>query len=340
MSSDPVLDKYGIILLDPDYDPFANFMALGDGYMQEKWYSKFLGQTLYELTKSRDIVKLVKDKSWTEDKHLQAERPKDVIDAHYDLNVDLFKAMLDPTMSYTCAYWRAGANTLADAQYDKNELICQKLELEPGMVIADLGCGFGSFARHAQENHGVTVVGYTLSQDQAEIAQQYCEVRVADYATLYGKFDRIISMGMMEHVGPKNYRTYMKTVYRHLEDDGISLFQTIGYNTGYHASHPWIHKRIFPHGVLPSMSQLTKAMEGLFVLEDVENFGTDYAITAQTWHNNFLKAVYEGELNVTHEFFLMWTFYLLFFRAAFLAREFQLWQVVMTKRRLDQPKRV
>ena len=334
------LSDYGIRLKDPDYDPFATLMALGDGYVDGKWECDDLGATLYQLTRSRDIVKLVKDKSITVPTDEQAERAQEVIDIHYDMGNDLFRAMLDRTMSYTCAYWRAGASTLEAAQSDKNELICQKLELEPGMVIADLGCGFGSFARHAQDIHDVTVIGYTLSQEQADIAGDFMEVRVADYTQLRGRYDRIISMGMLEHVGPANYRDYMKVNYRHLEKNGIALFQTIGYNLSRGQVHPWINTHIFPNGALGSFAQLAEAMEGLFVLEDVENFGTDYATTAQAWFDNFARAVHSGRYRCHPRFYRMWEFYIMFFKAAFLAREFQLWQVVMTKQRLYQPRRV
>ncbi len=334
-SIDPKLSDYGIKLVDPSYDPFADFMALGDGYVTEKWDCDDLGDTLYQLTRSRDIVKLVKNKRITVPIDEQATRGQEVIDTHYDIGNDLFKAMLDSTMSYTCGYWRAGAHNLEQAQYDKNELICQKLELESGMVIADLGCGFGSFARHAQDNHDVTVIGYTLSQEQAEIAKDYMEVHVKDYTQLRGKYDRIISMGMLEHVGPANYRTYMKTNYRHLKQDGIALFQTIGYNLSRGQVHPWINTHIFPNGALGSFAQLAESMEGMFVLEDVENFGTDYAITAQAWWDNF-----DRNYPCDERFHRLWHFYIMFFKAAFLTREFQLWQVVMTKQRPTQPRRV
>ena len=305
-------------------------MSLGDGYVSGRWDTQDLGQTLYELTKSGDIVRLVKDKTIG---NISQDKPEEVIHQHYDISNELFRAMLDPTMSYTCGYWRAGATNLEQAQHDKNELICQKLELEPGMSIVDLGCGFGSFAKHAQENHDVRVIGYTLSKEQAQIAKDFCDVRVEDYRKVTGTFDRVISMGMLEHVD--NYREYMKVVYRHLADDGISLFQTIGVNHSRGQSHPWINRHIFPNGSLPSLAQLCSAMEGRLVLEDLENFGTDYAITSQAWWDNF-----DQNFECSPLFHRMWHFYIMFFKAAFLTRTFQLWQVTMTKHREQQPRRV
>lgn len=340
------LDKYGIQLLDPDYDPFSDFMALGDGYMDAKWQSDDIALTLLELTRSRDIVRLVKDKRFNRNASAQFNYqntfPTQVVDEHYDRHEQVILSMLgDCYRLYTCADWRGGAQTITQAQAHKVERINQKLELEDDMSVLDLGCGWGGYADATKLNYDVHITGYNLSESAAGMAEIYCDtVIVGDYGDAVGQFDRVISLGLLEHVGPQNYRRYMKTVYSCLKPDGISLFQTIGYNKKQFDAHPWIDQRIFPNGVLPSFTQLSEAMEGLFVLEDVENMGMQYATTVEHWLNNFRSAVHSGALRVHPRFYRMWEFYLCFFRAAFLTREYQLWQVVMTKRRPKQAVRI
>ncbi len=255
---------------------------------------------------------------------------------HYDLGNELFTRMLDPTMCYSCAYWKGG-DTLEDAQLAKLALVCGKLQLQPGMRILDIGCGWGSFAHYAAKHHGVSVVGVTISKEQKKLAEERCaglpvEIRLQDYRDIDEKFDCIVSIGMFEHVGSKNYRTYMETVSRCLDDDGLFLLHTIGGNSARKASDPWINKYIFPNGLIPSVDQIAKAYQGLLYMEDWHNFGADYDKTLMAWYDNFnahwdeLKELYD------ERFRRMWHFYLLSCAGAFRARDLQLWQVVLSKR--------
>jgi len=213
---------------------------------------------------------------------------------HYDLGNDFFEAMLDPAMQYSCAYFR-GTEDLAVAQKLKLELICRKLGLQPGMRLLDIGCGWGGLAKHAAKYYECEVVGVTISREQQAYAEGFCrglpvDIRLQDYRDVPGVFDRIVSVGMMEHVGYKNYRAYFKAASRCLEEDGLFLCHTIGNNRSTTHSDPWITRHIFPNSMLPSVFQVARAAEGLFVLEDVHNFGADYDRTLLAWEANFRQS--------------------------------------------------
>ena len=255
---------------------------------------------------------------------------------HYDLGNDLYEFMLDSNMNYTCGYWKNASN-LDEAQIDKLELTCQKLMLSPGMRVLDIGCGFGAFAKYAAKNFGVEVVGVTISQEQRDYAIQNCaglpvEIRFQDYRDASGKFDRIVSLGMFEHVGPLNYDTYMSVARNCLKDDGIFLLHTIGTNiSSISICDPWTAKYIFPNGVLPSIAQIAKSTENKFIMEDWHNFGADYEKTLLAWHNNFSKNWDKLKSNYDERFSRMWRYYLLSSAGAFRARNIQLWQIVFSK---------
>ena len=262
-------------------------------------------------------------------------RAKQVGEKHYDLGNELYGVMLDYLLNYSCGYWK-GKSHLGEAQIAKLELICQKLQLRPGMKVLDIGCGWGGFAKYAAENHGVEVVGITISKEQCALAKEICkdlpvEIKLQDYRTLTDKFDAIVSIGMFEHVGYKNYKTFMRVVHRLLKDKGLFLLQTIGGNNSVHNVDPWIDKHIFRNGMLPSPKQVTAAIEGLFTLEDWHNFGADYDKTLMAWYQNFtanwgkIKHLYDDR------FYRMWNFYLLSSAGSFRARKNQLWQIVLTK---------
>jgi cyclopropane-fatty-acyl-phospholipid synthase len=259
-----------------------------------------------------------------------------VAEKHYDLGNALFQAMLDDRMNYTCGYWK-NANSLNQAQTAKLDLACRKLLLKPGMRVLDIGCGWGAFAKYAAENYGVSVIGVTISQQQFQLAKERCaglpvEIRFQDYRDLNEEFDRIISLGMFEHVGYHNYRTYLQVVNRCLTDQGIFLLHTIGGNISTTKASAWITKYIFPNGMLPSVAQIGKASEGLFVMEDWHNFGTDYDKTLMAWHHNFNQHWPELKAHYDERFFRMWNFYLLTCAGSFRARDMQLWQIVFSKR--------
>ena len=254
---------------------------------------------------------------------------------HYDLDRQLFAYMLDPGMTYSCGYW-ARAQTLAEAQQHKLELLCRKLNLQPGQRILDVGCGWGSFAEHAAHHYGVAVVGLTVSAEQADFARRRCqqlpvEIRLQDYRALDGEYDHIVSVGMFEHVGYKNYRRYMHILQRCLRPGGLFLLHTIGGNTTVTATDPWIDKYIFPNGMLPSIAQIGRAIESLFVMEDWHNFGVDYDRTLLAWHQNFSQHLPELNRRYGERFCRMWAFYLLASAGAFRARSNQVWQVVLSK---------
>lgn len=261
---------------------------------------------------------------------------------HYDAGNDLYRAMLDKHMQYTCGYWN-GSKTLDQAQQNKLELICKKINIRKGMRILELGCGFGGFAYYAAKNYGAHVTGVTVSRNQVELGRELCrglpvDIRLSDYRDADGLYDAVISIGIMEHVGYKNYRTYMEKAYRHLKPDGIAFVHTIGRNTSVSAVEPWIHKYIFPNGMLPSIPQLSRAMEGLFVMEDWHNFGPDYDRTLMAWHRNFEKAWPRLKDKYDERFYRMWRYYLLGCAGGFRSRTQQLWQIVMTKEGMNQPK--
>ncbi|MCH4563507.1 cyclopropane fatty acyl phospholipid synthase [Halomonas sp. EGI 63088] len=261
-----------------------------------------------------------------------------VAEAHYDMGNDLFERMLDPTMCYSCGYWKDAAN-LHQAQLAKLELACRKLELAPGMRVLDIGCGWGSFAEHAARHHGVEVTGITISREQAQLARQRCaglpvEIRLQDYRELEGHYDRIVSIGMFEHVGHRNYATYFRTVARLLAEDGLFLLHTIGSNRSKVSADPWFNKYIFPNGVLPSAMHIAKASEPVhLMMEDWQNFGPDYDHTLMAWLANFDTHWHEIAQHYNERTRRMFRYYLSVCAGAFRARHMQLWQVVYSRGR-------
>jgi cyclopropane-fatty-acyl-phospholipid synthase len=252
---------------------------------------------------------------------------------HYDRGKDLFEQMLDDRMVCSCGYWR-DATTLNEAQEAKLDLVCRKLKLAPGLRVLDIGCGWGG-AAYAAEQYGVEVVGVTISEAQATAARERCrdlpvEIRPQDYRELEPSFDRIVSIGMFEHVGPKNYRTYMDTGRRCLADDGLSLLQTIGNHEEGAATGPWIEKYIFPNGYIPSMRQIVEAAEDRLVMEDWHNFGPDYDRTLMAWARNFEEAWDAMADDYGERFYRMWRYYLYRCAGSFRARRNQWWQIVFS----------
>ncbi len=261
---------------------------------------------------------------------------------HYDVGNDLYQAMLDKRLNYTCGYWENATN-LDEAQEAKLDLVCRKICLEPGMKVLEFGCGFGSFAKYAAEKYGANVVGVTVSKEQVKLGMEKCkglpvELRLEDYRNISGQYDRVVSIGILEHVGYKNYRTYMERVDANLKDDGIGFIHTIGSNRSVTKTNAWSDKYIFPNGMLPSIAQVGKAMEGLFVMEDWHNFGEHYDKTLMAWNDNLEKAWPELKKQYSERFRRMWHFYLMTSAASFRSREIQLWQIVMTKGRRTQPR--
>ena len=323
-------------------------LGLGESYMDGWWDCPAIDQFIDRVLRAR-LDRKVRG-NWkillqvVRARLLNLQSPKrafEIGERHYDLGNDLYRAMLDSRLNYTCAYWKNATN-LDEAQEAKLELVCQKINLEPGMTVLELGCGWGSFAKYAAEKYGVEVLGVTVSKEQVELGMELCrglpvELRLQDYREVEGRFDRVISIGVMEHVGCKNYRTYMEVVDRTLKPGGIGFFHTIGANTSQQRTNPWSEKYIFPNGMLPSIAQLASAMEGLFIIEDWHNFGPNYDRTLMAWHENFEAAWPILKDKYSDRFYRMWRYYLLIAAGGFRSRFNQLWQVVFTRFGDPQP---
>lgn len=273
--------------------------------------------------------------------HQSEARAYQVGEAHYDIGNDLYERMLDSSMTYSCAYW-PGAQNLETAQRQKLDLICRKLELKPGMTLLDIGCGWGGLAAHAAHYYGVSVTGITISKEQQKLAEQRCEglpveILLQDYRSLQGQFDRVVSVGMFEHVGPKNYRVFFETARRLLKPDGLFLLHTIGEEETTHATDPFIHKYIFPNGKVASRKHLSDATMDLFRLEDWHNFGPDYDKTLMAWAQRFEQRWPEISDRYSARFYRMWRFYLYCSAGFFRSRKGQLWQVVLAHPERLQP---
>ncbi len=256
---------------------------------------------------------------------------------HYDLSNDFFEAMLDPNMQYSCALFAEG-DDLASAQLRKLDWICERLRLRPGLRLLDIGCGWGGLARYAARQYGCQVVGITISREQFRYAQRWCreldvEIRLRDYREVTERFDRVVSVGMVEHVGYKNYHTYMRAAARSLGEDGLFLCQGICGNVSRVHTDPWIKRYIFPNSVLPSVACLTRAAEGVFVLEDIKNIGPNYDPTLLAWEQNFRRAWSRFADRYGERFRRMWRFYLLSCAGAFRARSLQVFSMLFSKQR-------
>ena len=318
-------------------------LALGETYMDGWWDCEALDQFFYKIMDARLDKKAKKSKQilWPvlKAKITNAQsrlKAYEIGKQHYDIGNDIFSIMLDKGMNYSCGYWNK-AETLDKAQEAKLDLICRKMGLKPGMKVLDIGCGWGGFAKYAAEKYDIRVLGITVSREQTEFARNFCkglpvEIELQDYRKLKKEFDRIISIGMFEHVGHRNYRTYMKVVHRCLTSDGLFLLHTIAGNSSVNSTDPWINKYIFPNSMLPSANQITAAAERVFVLEDWHSFGQYYDKTLMTWYSNFTKNWDKIKDTYDQRFYRMWTYYLLSCAGSFRSRRNQLWQIVFSKK--------
>jgi len=321
-------------------------LGFGEAYMEGMWECARLDQLFHRLLSSKVDEKI---DSWSRVRllcdvlrhslfNLQSnERAFQVGEQHYDIGNDVFEAMLDPTMSYSCAYWHNAAG-LGDAQQKKLDMICRKLDLQRGERLLEIGCGWGGLASYAAEHYGVEVVGITISKEQQKLARARCaglpvSIELMDYRDLREKFDKVVSVGMFEHVGPKNYATYFDTVHRTLKDDGLFLLHTIGTAVTSPKTDAWIDKYIFPNGKLPSAREMTSALERRFLVEDWHNFGPDYDRTLMAWWENFDAAWPLLESKYQKCFYRMWKYYLMSCAGFFRSRHGQLWQLVLSKQK-------
>jgi len=324
-------------------------LGFGEAYMDEMWECDRLDQLFQRLLGSNAEEKI---DNWSRLRLLgeilrhslfnlqSSQRAFQVGEQHYDIGNDVFEAMLDPSMSYSCGYWH-NATGLADAQQKKLDMICRKLELQPGERLLEIGCGWGGLAHFAAQHYGVEVVGITVSKEQQKLARKRCAglsvaIELMDYRDLAEKFDKVVSVGMFEHVGPKNYATYFDTVHRVLKDDGLFLLHTIGNAVTSPKTDAWIDKYIFPNGKLPSAKEIASVLERRFLIEDWHNFGPDYDRTLMAWWDNFEQAWPGLQEKYGERFYRMWKYYLMSCAGFFRSRQGQLWQLVLSKTEREQ----
>jgi len=323
-------------------------LGIGESYMEGLWSSNALDQTMKQLIDNMDelesrvkkspslILYTLKLKFLNLQNKIGAKR---VIEKHYNDDVNLFSEMLDSYMQYTCGYWNRGAKDLEVAQRNKMQLIAEKLHLKPGMQILDMGSGFGGLSYFLATEYDVRVTAVTLSENQHEwatcnFAHPNITFILGDYRDIMsGEYDRIVSVGLLEHIGIKNYQLFFKKVFSLLKPEGIYLLHTIGSARTTTSTDQWIDKYIFPGGQLPSFKQIVDSIEEPFVIEDWHNFGENYSQTLHAWHHN-LKKDWQIKTSsiLTDKEFRMWEYYLLSCAGNFEARSsVQLWQIVICK---------
>jgi cyclopropane-fatty-acyl-phospholipid synthase len=275
-----------------------------------------------------------------------ARRSKRNVAHHYDLDDRLYELFLDPHRQYSCAYWAPGITTLEAAQEAKLAHIAAKLDLKPGQKILDIGCGWGGLARYLHKVSGAHVTGITLSEEQLKYARAETErqglklgpggveFELVDYRGMTGQFDRIVSVGMFEHVGLPHYRQFFEVVERLLKTDGVALIHSIARADGPGATDPWTAKYIFPGGYSPAVSQIIPAIERSWLwITDMEVLRLHYALTLKAWYDRCaaqqaaIESLYDGR------FYRMWMFYLAAAHCAFANDGHMNVQIQLTKRR-------
>ena len=327
-------------------------LGLGESYMDEWWdceRNDLLTERLTRVNIANDVKLSLQEKCrllWSRIWNRQYGKGSHRGVEHYNVGNDLYTAMLDKNMTYSCGYWRSGAQDLDEAQVKKLDMICRKLNLKPGMRLLDLGCGWGSLMKYACTNYGTSAVGYTLADEQIALGQKFVgDLPIKFVKDNYlnaskretDKFDAIVMVGSIEHCGAKNLRSLLEGMHKLLRDDGIILIHTIGNNTSLYACDPFFDKYLFPNSVNPSPAQITTAAENLFSLEDVHNFGEDYHTTLLEWNRRFQDAWPTLESRYSRRFKRLWEYYLHSVAGVFKARDLQLFQFVFTKIGRKQP---
>jgi cyclopropane-fatty-acyl-phospholipid synthase len=324
-------------------------LGAGEAYEEGWWDTPSLDQFIDKVMRAR-LGELLRD-NWMIVAHAARARILNLqsitrsfgnAQQHYDIGNDLYAAMLGGRLLYTCAYW-PGATTLDEAQDAKLDLVCKKIGVRPGMRVLDLGCGWGGFAAFAAERYQASVTGYTVAREQVKWAHDHyghlaVDIRLDDYRNATGSYDAVVSIGLMEHVGWKNYRSYMTLVDRLLAPGGVAFVHTIAANRPRAHIDPWFDKYIFPNAVLPTLARLTTAMEGVFVAEDIHNIGEDYDLTLMAWWHKFDAAWPTLRAKYGDAFYRRWKYYLLASAGAFRARAQQLYQIVMTRPGTSAPR--
>lgn len=261
---------------------------------------------------------------------------------HYDLEDTLYDLFLDKDKQYSCAYFETGDETLDEAQEKKKRHIARKLCLQDGLRVLDIGSGWGGLGLHIAKSAGVTVDGVTLSTRQHTIAENRAReagledrarFHLKDYRHLDGRYDRIVSVGMFEHVGASHYREFFTHLSRLLADDGVALLHTIGQFGGPGVTNPWIRKYIFPGGYNPSLSEIARALEGMdLCVTDVEVLRLHYAETLKHWRERFLANAAQAQKMFDSRFVRMWEFYLAVSEMAFRRLGHAVFQLQIAKR--------
>ena len=351
-----LLDKAGITVNGPNpWDPQVHNQALwnrifaegslglGEAYMDGWWDVDDMAEFFSRVTafNIEDNLRVTPNLIWqlVQSRFLNMQtinRSQRVAKMHYN-ETDAYKASLDKRMVGSCGYWPEGVTNVDEAQEAKLDMICRKVQLKPGETVWDIGCGWGGFMGFAAEKYKANCVGVTVSPDQAAYGRERykdlpVEFQVKDYRLFDGKADKIVSMGMFEHVGYKNYRTYFTKAREVIKDDGLFLLHTIGSPDSKTTIDPWIEKYIFPGGVLPSLKQVGEAIENLFVVVDLHNIGPHYDKTLCAWYDNFKAKWPEPKTPEEHRFFRMWKYYLLCCAGGFRSRAIQVWQFVLSTR--------
>jgi cyclopropane-fatty-acyl-phospholipid synthase len=316
-------------------------LGLGEAYMDGWWdcgqldefFHKVVDADLGRYLRLTPAAAWLTLKSWLQNRQ-DRRRAFEVAKVHYDLDVDVFEATFDQRLTGSCAYWK-GANDLDQAQEAKLDLICRKVGLKRGQRVLDIGCGWGAFMGFAAERYGASCVGVTVSRLQVDyVRRRYAgmpvEAQLKDYRAFEGEVDSIVSMGMFEHVGPKNYRTYFRKARQVLRKGGLFVLHTIWSNEPGPAIEPWLNKYVFPNGVLPTVGQIGKAVEGLFVVENVENFGAYYDRTLMAWRGNFADHWTPMAAKYGERFCRMWDYYLSCCAGGFRSRRISVGQFVLS----------
>jgi cyclopropane-fatty-acyl-phospholipid synthase len=327
-------------------------LGFGESYMDGAWDAEQLDALVRRIiqVKATGSAIVTLNRFWHDLKsrlvNLQTRKGSMAIaETHYNLDHRLYQQFLGPYNQYTCCFFNK-AKTLEEAEVEKLEMVCNKLQLKPGDKVLDIGCGWGGFARYAAQTRNCQVTGISISREQIAYARKYTaglpvtiiESDYRDLPNLYSSrhFDKVVIVGMIEHVGYKNYRRLFEIVHQLLNDEGIFLLHTIGNSATTTVVDPWIEKYIFRNSMAPSMAQLAKSAENLLVIQDWENYGHYYAPTLSAWHRNFnenwqrIRAI-EGSQRFDERFRRMFNYYFLACKAGFETEHIYLWHLVMTK---------
>jgi cyclopropane-fatty-acyl-phospholipid synthase len=320
-------------------------MGLGEGYMFRWYTSDRLEELMTALVRS-PLFQVARPRWRLEELmfNMQSLRLSlRVAYNHYDIGNDLYSAMLGRTMCYTCGWWEnVREGDLDTAQDQKMEMLCKKMNLQPGMRVLDIGTGFGSLQAYMKEHYNCDSVGLSLSQEQKEEGVKrwpFLDIRILDYRSFFtdpantGTFDRVVSVGMFEHVGYKNYDAFFRGCRKVLKPDGLLVLHTIGVYDSFDNTDAWLDKYIFPGVSLPSVASIGRATENVFTMENWINIGPYYSTTLCNWRERAMEWFKSTDCPPKYDqvFQRMWYFYLTFCAVMFREREIQLWQIVFSK---------